>query len=74
MEKNFYALSVEEVFDELKGSHHGLSEEEAKKRLVRYGENRLPEGKRRKALLLLIHQFHSSLIYILLFALNSYIF
>jgi len=49
-------------------SESGLTEEEARKRLRRYGPNRLPEEEKISRLKIFLHQFASPLIYILLLA------
>src|SRR3954463_5750876 len=46
----------------------GLSEEEAGRRLVEHGENRLPEGKKKSALLRILEQFMNPLVLTLLAA------
>ncbi len=46
LQKNYKAMSVEDTLNELKTSiDKGLSEEEAKRRLERYGFNEIPEKK-----------------------------
>jgi len=47
---------------------HGLSSEEAAKRLEQYGANRLPDAKTAGALVLFVRQFKSPFIYLLLMA------
>ena len=42
----FYNLSSEESLNELKSNQEGLSEEEAKKRLIELGPNKLKEAKK----------------------------
>lgn len=49
-------------------TYAGLSQEEAKRRLLQYGENRLPETKRPGLLSIFIGQFKSPFIYVLLVA------
>lgn len=56
------------VFNGLQTSEQGLSEDRAKKLLQTYGPNRLPEGEEVSRLKMLLHQFTSPLIYILLVA------
>jgi Ca2+-transporting ATPase len=46
----------------------GLSQSQARERRARFGPNALPEPKRRSLLSLLLHQFQSPLIYLLLVA------
>ncbi len=65
---NWYQLDTEEVFKKLSSSHEGLTESEAGSRLSTYGPNKLPEQEQISKLKILIHQFTSPLIYILLIA------
>jgi Ca2+-transporting ATPase len=64
----WYQLDEPEVFNKLQTSEDGLSEERAQKLLETHGPNKLPEGKGVSRLKVLIHQFTSPLIYILLVA------
>ncbi len=64
----WYQLDEEEVFKQLQTSEDGLSEDRAKKLLETHGPNKLPEGKGVSRLKILLHQFTSPLIYILLVA------
>jgi len=64
----WYQLGVKGVFDALHTSEYGLSNEEIAQRLVRYGPNKLVEEERISRLRILLHQFTSPLIYILLIA------
>ncbi len=79
MKTQWYQLSAKEVFEKLKSPEEGLSEAEIKDRLLRFGPNRLAEEEKISKLMILLHQFTSPLIYILLFAaivtalLNEYI-
>ncbi len=63
----FHALNIEEVLKALGTSHEGISQEEAQKRLKRFGENTIREEKTSKWKILL-RQFNNVLIYILLVA------
>jgi len=65
---NYYKKSVQEVFDELVSTEYGLSEKEAKKRLLKYGPNRLPEVGSDSLVVIFFRQFQSPLIFILLLA------
>ncbi len=67
MEK-WHAKDIESVFRELETSSEGLSSEEARRRLQKYGPNRLPEPKKRGPLLRFLLQFHDILIYVLIAA------
>ncbi|MBU1131501.1 HAD-IC family P-type ATPase [Patescibacteria group bacterium] len=64
----WHHLPLDKVFDEVKSSDKGLSQEEAKKRLEKYGLNELPKKKRLPKLGILFSQFKSVLVYILLIA------
>jgi Ca2+-transporting ATPase len=65
---NWYQLEINQIFAELDSSEHGLTAAEAGERLQRFGPNRLAEGERISRLQILLHQFKSPLIYILLIA------
>ncbi len=65
---NYHAKSVREVFEELNTSEKGLSKEEGKVRLEKYGKNDIKEKRKLKSFKILIQQFNSFLIYILLIA------
>lgn len=64
----WHTLSVTEVADKLECELSGLSQDEARKRLERYGENRLPESPPVSPWVILVRQFRSPLIYILIIA------
>jgi len=66
--KNFYRLTIEEIFKSLKTNIDGLKQEEVNFRLERDGFNELKKDKKNSKLLLLLNQFRSPLIYILLIA------
>ena len=68
MRVNWYRLKTEDVLDALKTSGRGLSNEEVLRRLDEYGPNRLAEEERIKRLKIILHQFTSPLIYLLLIA------
>jgi Ca2+-transporting ATPase len=65
---NWYQQDIKTTFQKLHTSEQGLSAEEAEKRLEEYGPNRLLTEKKISKLAILIHQFQSPLIYILLIA------
>lgn len=65
---NYYDKSVKEVFSELKTSEKGLSTQEAADRLVKYGENKLPEGKKKSWIVRFLSQFKDIMVIILLVA------
>lgn len=60
---NWYQLSIKEILKKLQVSEGGLTSEEAKNRLIQYGENKLAEEEK-----IFFNQFTSPLIYILLIA------
>ncbi|OHD70814.1 MAG: magnesium-translocating P-type ATPase [Spirochaetes bacterium RBG_16_49_21] len=66
--QSFWSLSATEMLTRLEATASGLTTDEAQKRLMRYGANRLKPPKRSDALTLLIAQFKSPIILILLFA------
>ncbi|MDH7500974.1 MAG: HAD-IC family P-type ATPase, partial [candidate division NC10 bacterium] len=65
---DWYRLEIDEIFEQLKSSPEGLTEAEAEERLRRYGPNQLAEEEPISKLQILLHQFTSPLIYILLLA------
>jgi magnesium-transporting ATPase (P-type) len=65
---DWHAMPAEDAVAAL-GSHHaGLSADEAARRLIEAGPNRLPQPKRRGPLMMLLSQFHNVLIYVLMIA------
>lgn len=64
----WYNLAVDQVVAALKSSAIGLSQEEAIERLQAFGRNTLPDKKRINTFIILLRQFKSVLIYILLVA------
>ncbi len=65
---NWHALNAKEILVKLKSSRQGLASEEAEIRLKKAGLNALPEEKKFSNLKILISQFKSPLVYILLIA------
>lgn len=65
---NWYKLDTSELFSNLKTSINGLSSEEARQRLNQYGYNKLADEEKISKLKILLHQFASPLIYILIIA------
>ncbi len=61
-------LSTKEVLEKWSTSAEGLSQKEAEHRLLKYGENTLPRKKKKGKLFILLSQFRSPLIYILVIA------
>lgn len=67
MDKSYYNLSIEEVYDDLKTSKQGLSDHEVKNRQKQYGKNVLEEKKESKWKIF-FRQFNNLLVYVLLVA------
>ncbi|NTU42164.1 MAG: HAD-IC family P-type ATPase [Nitrospirales bacterium] len=65
---SWYHMASREVSHALDTSENGLTDGQASERLDRYGPNRLAEEERISKLKILLHQFTSPLIYILLIA------
>lgn len=65
-QKDWHSADIESVFDDLDTGKRGLDEEEAQRRLERYGLNELREEKRVTPLELLLDQFKSVLVIILI--------
>jgi Mg2+-importing ATPase len=65
---NFWSLPVEELLRQLETSDAGLAADEAQHRLARFGPNSLKPAARTTTLALLLAQFTSPIILILLFA------
>lgn len=64
--QNFHALKIERVLEIFQSNPAGLSSEEAKKRQIRFGENKLPEEKKIHPVLIFFKQFQSALVYVLI--------
>ncbi|MFH0789723.1 MAG: HAD-IC family P-type ATPase [Pseudomonadota bacterium] len=64
----WYQLDNEAIFEKLETSVKGLTEAEAAVRLQKFGPNKLAEEEKISRLKLLLHQFTSPLIYILMLA------
>lgn len=67
-EKNYYKKTVQESFETLNTSEKGLSEQEAQKRLDKYGENKLVRLKKTPEIIKFLLQFRDVLMIILLVA------
>ncbi|MCX6248249.1 MAG: magnesium-translocating P-type ATPase [Bacteroidetes bacterium] len=65
---SFWSAAPAELFDRLKATASGLTGKEAKNRLISYGANRLKPKKSSGTFTLLVSQFKSPIILILLFA------
>jgi Mg2+-importing ATPase len=66
--QSFCSISVAEMLKKLETAKEGLTSDEAKKRLTLYGANLIKPKKRTDILTLLLSQFKSPIILILLFA------
>jgi Mg2+-importing ATPase len=64
----FWSISPEDIFRSLESSRNGLSSEEAARRLDAFGPNILKKSRRTDSLTLLLGQFKSPIILILIFA------
>ncbi len=64
----FWSTPTSELLTGLQTTSHGLTSDEARKRLARYGSNLLKPKKKSDALTLLLAQFKSPIILILIFA------
>jgi Ca2+-transporting ATPase len=64
----WYQMNVRQALDSFTSTEEGLTEEEAARRLAEYGPNKLAEAEAISRLTILLHQFTSPLIYILLIA------
>jgi Ca2+-transporting ATPase len=64
----FYQKSVEETLEELKSSRHGISLEEAARRLAEYGPNVLVEKKKKTLFQMFLGQFSDFMILVLIAA------
>jgi Ca2+-transporting ATPase len=65
---NWYQIDSKDSFQNLNTSEDGLTDKEVKERLLQYGPNKLAEEEKINKLKILLHQFTSPLIYILLIA------
>jgi Mg2+-importing ATPase len=66
--QSFWSITTSELLNRLQATVSGLTTDEANKRLISYGTNRLKPKKRSDAFTLLLSQFKSPIILILLFA------
>src|SRR5208282_701662 len=68
VEKPFWSIPSSELFEQLKTTPEGLTNDEVQRRLSSYGYNRLQVKKKTDVLTLFLNQFRSPLVLILLFA------
>ena len=66
--EEYHGKSAQEALEELKTGEDGLSEEEARARLAKYGENKLAEKKKKSMALRFFEQFKDVMIIILIIA------
>lgn len=64
--EHWHAFSIESIISELITTENGLSQKEVDKRLLFYGENKLPEGKKITLIQIILHQLLNPLIFILI--------
>ena len=64
----FWATPTDQALRQLDATPHGLTSQAARQRLIRYGANRLTPRRQANALMLLLVQFKSPIIVLLLFA------
>ncbi len=65
---HYYSKSKEEIFKKFNTSEKGLTNQQAQEKLKEYGKNLLKETHKLRPLKILLEQFHSFLIYILIIA------
>ena len=65
---NYFKLKKDEVLNCLKTSLSGLTNDEAEKRLLNYGPNKLQEAKKKSKIKMFLSQFKDIMIIILLFS------
>ncbi|PIP75033.1 MAG: ATPase [Candidatus Levybacteria bacterium CG_4_10_14_0_8_um_filter_35_23] len=65
MENSWYSKSISEALKSLHSDRNGLTQEEAKVRIEKYGLNKLPDSKLDSLFLIFFRQFQNPLIYIL---------
>jgi P-type Mg2+ transporter len=70
----FWSLPADRVLQQLNSSANGLSDREAKQRLIKYRANSLTQQHKSNTLTLLLNQFKSPIILILMFAAGLSIF
>lgn len=66
MKQNWYQKTIEQTLEDLKSSSEGITQIEASRRLIEYGQNVLPEVKPLSLWWIFAKQFTSPLVYILL--------
>ena len=64
----FYNKRIEQIKEELKTSHHGLTNSQVKERILKYGKNSLPKKKKDSIVKIFFLQFKDPIVILLLFA------
>jgi Ca2+-transporting ATPase len=67
-QQSFYTLNIAETLKSLQSSEHGITKNEADKRLREYGTNELTQTKKHSPLLIFFEQFKSVIVLILVLA------
>ena len=68
-EKNsWHAIDIEDVYKKLRTNKKGLSNEEAKARLIKYGPNELEEEEKTNPLHLLLERIKNPIVLVLIVA------
>jgi len=68
MNKEIYKEKIEDIYKRLDTSIEGLTSKEANNRLIRDGENKLKEKKKKSNIVLFLEQFNDFMIILLIFA------
>jgi Ca2+-transporting ATPase len=66
LQKAWHSIAIEEIYQILGSSFLGLSKDEAKRRLLKNGGNKLIKRQKRNLLVTFLQQFSSPVVYILL--------
>jgi len=59
-------MSIDEILKRLESSFYGISNDEAKSRLLKYGPNKLVEMQKRSPLMMFLDQFKDFMILVLI--------
>ncbi len=63
---NWHTMSIDEILKRLESSFYGISNDEAKSRLLKYGPNKLVEMQKRSPLMMFLDQFKDFMILVLI--------
>ncbi|HPU30838.1 MAG TPA: cation-transporting P-type ATPase [Syntrophorhabdaceae bacterium] len=63
---NWHTMSIDEILKRLESSFYGISNDEAKSRLLKYGPNELVEMQKRSPLMMFLDQFKDFMILVLI--------